>query len=88
MLHECDGIVLLSSTAFDLEGCRTVKAWAAETNRPVYAIGPLLPDELFHTTQITRRDESDKSASGQEVIAFMDQIYESHGACSLLYVRV
>ncbi|KAF8583155.1 glycosyltransferase family 1 protein [Ramaria rubella] len=41
--RECDGFLAVSSPVFEAESLNAMRAWLAETNRPIYAIGPLMP---------------------------------------------
>lgn len=89
MILECNGIISATSTAFEFEGCKAAHEWFAQTNRPVYTIGPLLPDDIFSDeiqTTGTRSIELDVSPNGQEVMAFLDKVHASSGPRSVVYV--
>lgn len=86
MISECDGIISAASTAYEFEGCKAAHEWFAQSNRPAYTIGPLLPDDiLFDEVQITA-SELDVSPNGQDVITFLDKVLASSGPQSVIYV--
>ncbi|GJJ12672.1 hypothetical protein Clacol_006916 [Clathrus columnatus] len=82
MLHGCDGMVCASSLAFESEACKATKEWLAKTNRPVYVVGPLLPDSVL----LDGTSDLHLSTNDLATIAFLDRVYETSGLHSLLYI--
>lgn len=70
---------------YEPEAIASVKAWFAEKSRSVYAVGPLLPTV---DDPKSSAEEKKMSAKAQELDQFMDSVLASHGANSMLYVRV
>jgi hypothetical protein len=86
--RECDGFLSISSAAYDQKALEAVRAWLRETNRPVYAIGPLIPPG-FGDNQLSdtaKQMEIDSSANGREFQAFLDKTLTTHGKHSLIFV--
>jgi hypothetical protein len=86
--RECDGFVSVSSAAYDQKSLVAVRAWLGETNRPVYAIGPLIPPG-FGDNQLSdtaKQMEIDSSANGGEFQTFLDKALTTHGTHSLIFV--
>ncbi|KAI0071139.1 UDP-Glycosyltransferase/glycogen phosphorylase [Panus rudis PR-1116 ss-1] len=78
----CDGVVMSSAEAYEPEAVAETRAWFAETNRDVYVVGPLLPtttkpQEVF--------GEQKQSQDAAEIMSFLENTLEEHGAKSLLY---
>ena len=65
-----------------------MRAWLAETNRPVYAVGPLVPPGFGGSglSETAKQTEIDSSNKGGEFQAFLDKTLKSHGTRSLIYV--
>ncbi|GJJ13424.1 hypothetical protein Clacol_007678 [Clathrus columnatus] len=84
MLHECDGMICASSTAFEPVTSRAVKEWFAKTNRSLYVVGPLLPDSVL--LGASEAVEPTPETNDKEVLAFLDSIYATSGPHSLIYV--
>jgi hypothetical protein len=86
--RECDGFVSVSSTAYDPISLKAMRMWLGETNRPVYAVGPLVPPGFGGTglSDTAKKMEIDSSNNGGEMQAFLDKILKSHGKRSLVYV--
>ena len=67
-----------------------VRTWLAETNRPLYTIGPLVPPGFGDTaglSTVAKQIELDSSKHGTEFPNFLDRILKIHGKNSLIYVR-
>ncbi|GJJ13356.1 hypothetical protein Clacol_007608 [Clathrus columnatus] len=88
MLHECDGMICASNTAFEPEAYRATKEWFAETSRPLYVVGPLLPDSILSSelSNGSKIVDPQLSTDEKEIVAFLDNIYATSGSRSLLYV--
>jgi hypothetical protein len=87
--RECDGLISVSSAAYDQKSLEALRVWFKETNRPVYAIGPLVPPGLGDTglSDTAKQMEINSSNNGSDVQAFLDRILNSHGKQSLIYVN-
>ena len=77
-------MILTSPEAYEPHAVAATKEWFAETNRSVWALGPLLPPA-----------GSDAAIAGEEASSedfgvikkFMDNALALHGERSILYVR-
>jgi hypothetical protein len=80
--------VSVSSAAFDQEALEAMRTWLAETNRQMYAVGPLVPPGFGDRglSDAAKQIEIDSSAKGGEFQAFLDKTLKSHGEHSLIYV--
>jgi hypothetical protein len=65
-----------------------MRTWLGETNRPVYAIGPLVPPGFGDTglSDIAKQMEIASSKNGGEFDTFLENILKSHGERSVIYV--
>ncbi|GJJ16168.1 hypothetical protein Clacol_010448 [Clathrus columnatus] len=91
MITDCDGLICTSSAALEPEACKATKAWYEERNKSFYAIGPAHPQDFLAdkidvhgNSKIADLDLS--TAKGVEVKAFLDNVYNTSGRHSLLYV--
>ncbi|GJJ10980.1 hypothetical protein Clacol_005209 [Clathrus columnatus] len=79
-IYQSHGLLLANNTPIIEEGGVTfTKEWLS--SKGCYALGPsMLPGEAkFHSEESLRGQE-------QEVITFLDKVYDSHGKNSLLYM--
>lgn len=85
-LQECDGMVALGNASYEPKVCAAYRTWFAP--RPVYIVGPLLPDEVSVDKQLSHSQEKELNGSpnGVEIKNFLENIQKSHGDYSLLYV--
>ena len=72
---------LPSAESYEPEAVAMLRNWLAETSRTLYCVGPLLPSGKQATIH-----EDTQSVNATDIHVFMDRIYETHGAKSLLYV--
>ena len=84
LLSDCDGAIVMSPLAIEAEAIKVLKQWFAETNRPLYAIGPLLP--LKHYKDGHNELVTGGSDNGKDALAFLDDMLAKHGKKSLVYV--
>ncbi|KAF9256380.1 hypothetical protein L218DRAFT_1007418 [Marasmius fiardii PR-910] len=87
-IEECDGFVYTSGEAFEADAIHATREWLKESgNRPLYAIGPMLPPGVG---QLPSAGEpllgTDQSAGDSEVVQFMDRILVTRGENSLVYM--
>ena len=88
--RECDGFLCASSAAYESESLHALRSWLAETSRPVYTIGPLVPPgfgDAAGLSSVAKQKEIDSSKNGGEFQIFLDKTLKSHGEHSLIYVR-
>ncbi|KAI0071140.1 UDP-Glycosyltransferase/glycogen phosphorylase [Panus rudis PR-1116 ss-1] len=78
----CDGVVISTAEAYELEAVAEIRAWFAESNKDVYVVGPLLPGA---TNPQALDGEQKQSQDAAEILTFMNKVLEEHGAKSLLY---
>jgi len=84
----CHGLVATTSAAFEPEAHEALRDWLAETNRTYYNLGPLqLRGYASGTTaDSTKQNDLSSSRDGQEIVEFLDNILQTHGSKSLLYI--
>ena len=65
-----------------------LRGWIAETNRPLYAIGPLIPPGFGENklSDVAKKMEVESSTNGNEFQTFLDKTLQSHGKHSVLFV--
>ncbi|KAI0769592.1 UDP-Glycosyltransferase/glycogen phosphorylase [Trametes elegans] len=81
-LESCDGIFLLTAEAIEPAAVAAVRRWYAETSRPAYVCGPLLPPSGAHAVE----NEKKQSKESTEIQEFLDTMLEGSGENSLLYI--
>ncbi|KAF8577002.1 glycosyltransferase family 1 protein [Ramaria rubella] len=86
--RECDGFVAVSSMAYEAESLRAMRIWLAETNRPMYAVGPLMPPGAGDKglSAISQQKEIEISANGDQFQSFLDRMLKVHGEKSIIYI--
>lgn len=82
-LAACDGIVVAGPECFEPEGVAALRDWFAETSRPVYACGPLIP----HGPQAAAFEKA-QSPEASKIESFLDAKLASHGDNSVIYVGI
>ena len=65
-----------------------LRGWIAKTNRPLYAIGPLIPPGFGENklSDVAKKMEVESSTNGNEFQTFLDKTLQSHGKHSVLFV--
>lgn len=86
-IEDCDGFVYTSSDAYEPDAISATRQWLRESgNRPLYAIGPMLPPgngQLpSNITLKLQRTEMSEERSPFNV----NKILNTHGKNSLIYV--
>ncbi|KAI0353321.1 UDP-Glycosyltransferase/glycogen phosphorylase [Trametes cingulata] len=81
-LESCEGAFLITPESFEPEAVAAVRQWYAETSRPVYTCGPLLPARSATSTE----NEKKQSKEAVEIQEFLDATLKSAGEKSLLYL--
>lgn len=82
-MEACDGIVLATPECYEPEAIAALRDWLAETSRPIYAIGPLIPSGAQAAAF-----EKLQSSDAAKVESFLDAKLASHGEHSVLYVSL
>ena len=80
-----DGLFMFTPTSYEPEAVAAAKGWFAETGRPAYAVGPLLPSASKATAAA---NEQKQSAESSQILEFMDANLKISGEKSLVYVRL
>lgn len=78
-LQDCNGIIAASPRVYEPESTAALEEHLSKTNRPLYITGPL---GLTTTEQIDKEPSPDK----ENVVAFLNRIFDQHGQRSLIYV--
>ncbi|KAF8592151.1 glycosyltransferase family 1 protein [Ramaria rubella] len=81
--RECDGFVAVSSPVYEAESLNALRTLLSETNRILYAIGPLMPPGVggAWTLRIVKLSEN-----GNEFQIFLDKTLKNHGEKTIIYV--
>ncbi|KAG5647511.1 hypothetical protein DXG03_009448 [Asterophora parasitica] len=78
-LPAIDAQLLITSDAYEKESLDAVRAWFSDSQKPVYAVGPLLPAASAST-------RSDLDESGTNVATFLDNALQKYGQRSVLFI--
>ena len=73
---------LITPEPYEPVAVAAVREWYAETNRPVYVCGPLLPESGSHAA----KHEQKQSKESTEIQEFLDTHLKISGEKSVLYV--
>ena len=82
-LEQTDGIMMITPASYEPEAVAAAKGWFAETGRPAYAVGPLLPSA---SKEAADANEKKQSTEGSQIQEFLDATLKASGPKSLLYV--
>ncbi|KAH9833566.1 uncharacterized protein C8Q71DRAFT_860354 [Rhodofomes roseus] len=80
-MAECDGLVFAGPECYEPEAIATLRDWLAESSRPVYACGPLIPSGA-QAAAFEKLEGSDAT----KVESFLDAKVASHGKHTVLYI--
>ncbi|KAF5383026.1 hypothetical protein D9615_005086 [Tricholomella constricta] len=78
-LMDSDAVLIASSDAYEKVSLDAVRAWFLELEKPVYAVGPLLPAGYAST-------RSDVNESNANVEVFLEDMLEKHGPRSVVFI--
>ena len=78
----------ISGEIFERETLEAMRAWFGETNRPVYAVGPLAYPGFSNSelSDIAKQKEIDASDNGRDIMDFLDRTLKLRGRNSLIFV--
>ena len=82
-LENADGVLLFTPESYEPEAVAAVRGWFRETDRQVYACGPLLPSASKAVAVANERKLSKEAA---EIQAFLDEALRTSGEKSVVYV--
>ncbi|KAF8572743.1 glycosyltransferase family 1 protein [Ramaria rubella] len=82
--QECDGFLAVSSTVYEPESLDGMRSWLSETNRSIYAIGPLTPPDSL--SESSKKLEMEASVNGDEFQVFLDKQLKMYGDKSIIYI--
>ena len=74
---------MITPASYEPESVAAAKGWFAETGRPAYAVGPLLPSA---SKEAANANEKKQSTEGSQIQEFLDATLKNSGPKSLLYV--
>ncbi|KAF8509037.1 hypothetical protein JB92DRAFT_3188895, partial [Gautieria morchelliformis] len=85
---ECDGFVSIFNANYESIGLDVTRMWLAKTNRPVYAVGPLIPPGFreFALSDAAKQLDIASSTNCGEFQTFLDDMLKRHGERSVIYV--
>ncbi|KAF8577033.1 glycosyltransferase family 1 protein [Ramaria rubella] len=86
--RECDGFVAVSSPVYEAESLDAMRTWLAETNRALYAVGPLMPPGAGGAglSESSKKAEVELLDNGDEFQIFLDKTLKNHGEKTIIYV--
>ena len=82
-LEKADGMLIFTPESYEPEAVAATRAWYAETGRPVYTTGPLLPTASKSTAMA---NEKKMSSESNAIVDFLDETLKTSGEKSLVYV--
>ncbi|KAI0716582.1 UDP-Glycosyltransferase/glycogen phosphorylase [Earliella scabrosa] len=82
-IEKADGVLLFTPESYEPEAVAAVRRWFKETNRPVYACGPLLPSA---SKGAAVANETKLSKESVEIQSFLDEVLRTSGERSLVYI--
>ncbi|TBU44934.1 UDP-Glycosyltransferase/glycogen phosphorylase [Dichomitus squalens] len=82
-LEVSDGLMMITPNSYEPEAVAAAKGWFAQTGRPAYAVGPLLPSA---SKEAADANEKKQSSEGGQIQEFLDATLKTSGPKSLLYI--
>ena len=80
-----DGALLTTPEPYEPDAVAACREWFAQTGRPVYGVGPVLPSASKATVTAGEKKQSNDATKVQ---AFLDNVLETDGPQSVLYVSM
>ncbi|RDX50057.1 UDP-Glycosyltransferase/glycogen phosphorylase [Lentinus brumalis] len=84
-VETADGAILFTPESYEPEAVKAFKGWFAESGRPAYVSGPLLPSASKKTANECEKKLSKESAEIQE---FLEKTLKTSGEKSLIYISL
>lgn len=90
-LNECDGLISACAPGYDGEKTlAAVDAWAAESGKPVYNVGPMRPFKAgttdFAEAALAVEMAATPPGVGAKVMSFLDSALRTKGEDSVVYI--
>ena len=90
-MNECDGLISACAPGYDGEKMlAAVDAWAAESGRPVYNVGPMRPFKTgttdFSEATLAVEMAATPPGVGAKVLSFLDGALSTKGEDSVVYI--
>ncbi|KAI0738932.1 UDP-Glycosyltransferase/glycogen phosphorylase [Daedaleopsis nitida] len=82
-MEKADGVFLFTPESYEPEAVAAVRRWYAETSRPVYVCGPLLPSA---SKMSAHEKEKKLSTESSEIQLFLDEALKTSGEKSVVYI--
>lgn len=84
-MKKADGILLATPESYEPDAIAATKRWYAETGRPVYVTGPLVPSPSRPVSG-EGRERTSISMPEADTLMFLDEALKLSGKTSLVYV--
>jgi hypothetical protein len=79
-----DGVVVVATSAFERGSIDAGRAWLAHHRKDLWAVGPL--EDVLPAMTAPVHDMEGSHDQGHSVSAFLDQMEQTHGADSVIFV--
>jgi hypothetical protein len=82
-----DGILVVSSSAFDGKSIEAGRTWLAEIGQDVWIVGPLENAPPAATEPVPGAETPQHAEEDAEILGFLDDMKQKHGERSVIFVR-
>jgi hypothetical protein len=82
-----DGMVVVSTSAFERESIEIGRKWFAEDGKDTWVVGPLEDVPPAATANKAGAEIPQHAAEDAKILGFLDDMAQKHGARSVIYVR-
>jgi hypothetical protein len=82
-----DGMLAVSTSAFEGTAIEATRTWFAETGRKIWVVGPLEDAPAAATANIPGGEVLQHVAEDAKILGFLDEMEQKHGARSVIFVR-
>jgi hypothetical protein len=87
-IQAADGLLVVSASSFEGNAIEAGRAWLAESGQDVWAVGPLENAPPAATAPVPGAEVPLHSKEDAEILSFLDDMEKSHGANSVIFVRL
>jgi hypothetical protein len=82
-----DGMVVVSTSAFERESIEMGREWFAEDGKDTWVVGPLEDVPPTATANVAGAEVPQHAEEDAKILGFLDDMAQKHGARSVIYVR-
>jgi hypothetical protein len=86
-ITSADGVLLVSSSAFERDGIIAGKKWLQGLSKDLWLVGPLEDAPPAATANVPGREAPQHAEDDTMILGFLDDMKAKHGDHSVIFVR-